>query len=43
MEWTALNWNVKAMEFYERCGGAKMGWTLFRMDQERMRRSLDEM
>ncbi|MCG7844580.1 MAG: GNAT family N-acetyltransferase [Methanomassiliicoccales archaeon] len=42
MEWTALNWNVKAMEFYERCGGAKMGWTLFRMDRERMRRSLEE-
>jgi GNAT superfamily N-acetyltransferase len=43
MEWCALNWNVKAMEFYERCGGVKMGWTFFRMDQERMRRSLEEM
>lgn len=40
MEWCALNWNVKAMEFYERCGGSKMGWTFFRMDREAMRRSL---
>jgi GNAT superfamily N-acetyltransferase len=40
MEWCALNWNVKAMEFYLAQGGVKLDWTFFRMDRERMNRSL---
>jgi hypothetical protein len=36
-----LNWNVKAMEFYLAQGGVKLDWTFFRMDRERMKRSLD--
>lgn len=42
MEWCALNWNVKAMDFYERQGGSKMGWTFFRMGREDMKGSLEE-
>jgi GNAT superfamily N-acetyltransferase len=40
MEWCALNWNVKAMDFYLAQGGVKMDWTFFRMGRERMERSL---
>jgi len=43
MEWCALNWNAKAIEFYERCGGVKMSWTFFRMDRKAMKTSLGEM
>lgn len=41
MEWCALDWNVKAMAFYERLGGRKLEWTFFRMDRQDMERSLD--
>lgn len=40
MEWCALDWNVKAMAFYERQGGRKLDWTFFRMDRQDMERSL---
>jgi GNAT superfamily N-acetyltransferase len=40
MEWCALDWNVKAMDFYLAQGGRKLDWTFFRMDREEMRRSL---
>ncbi|MDD1772233.1 MAG: GNAT family N-acetyltransferase [Methanomassiliicoccales archaeon] len=40
MEWCALNWNVKAMDFYVAQGGKKLGWTFFRMDRGDMERSL---
>jgi GNAT superfamily N-acetyltransferase len=33
MEWTVLNWNRLAIEFYERIGGRKMDeWHLYRID-----------
>ena len=40
MEWCALDWNVKAMDFYLKQGGRKMDWTFFRMDRGEMKRSL---
>lgn len=40
MEWCALNWNVKAMEFYESQGGKRMDWTFFRMDRGDMESSM---
>jgi GNAT superfamily N-acetyltransferase len=37
-EWTALNWNEKALDFYDKLGAQKMGeWILLRMNQEQMR------
>ncbi|KAF4694500.1 Diamine acetyltransferase 2 [Perkinsus olseni] len=34
VEWEALDWNVKAHEFYERIGAAKMPeWIKFRLDR----------
>jgi GNAT superfamily N-acetyltransferase len=42
MEWCALNWNVKAMDFYLAQGGKKLDWTFFRMDHGDMRRSLEQ-
>ncbi len=40
MEWCALDWNVKAMDFYRKQGGNELDWTFFRMDREAMERSL---
>jgi GNAT superfamily N-acetyltransferase len=38
-EWTALNWNERALEFYRRLGARKMDeWVLLRMDSEGLRR-----
>jgi GNAT superfamily N-acetyltransferase len=38
-EWTALNWNEKALEFYRRLGARKMDeWVLLRMNSEELRR-----
>lgn len=35
MEWSVLNWNTPAIEFYTRLGAAPLnGWTTFRLDQE---------
>ena len=42
MEWCALDWNVKAIDFYMAQGGQKMDWTFFRMDLEELRRSLGQ-
>ncbi len=36
MEWCALDWNLGAMNFYEKLGGRKMDWTFFRLDREGM-------
>ena len=33
-EWTALDWNVKALDFYDKLGAQKLGeWILLRMNQ----------
>lgn len=42
MEWCALDWNVKAMDFYMAQGGRKMDWTFFRMDRGDMDRALEQ-
>lgn len=37
-EWTALNWNEKALNFYEKLGARKMDeWIMLRMDAQQMR------
>jgi GNAT superfamily N-acetyltransferase len=37
-EWTALNWNENALNFYDRLGAKRMGeWTMLRMNAEQMR------
>jgi GNAT superfamily N-acetyltransferase len=36
-EWTALNWNEKALEFYDKLGALKLDeWTMLRMDAEQL-------
>lgn len=40
MEWCALDWNVKAMDFYKAQGGRKMDWTFFRIDRQDIERSM---
>lgn len=38
-EWTVLNWNRKAREFYDRLGAKKMNeWVLIRLDSKGLRR-----
>lgn len=38
-EWTALNWNRKALEFYDRLGAKTMDeWVLIRLDSRGLRR-----
>jgi GNAT superfamily N-acetyltransferase len=32
MEWSVLTWNQAAIDFYERMGGKRLGWYLYRMD-----------
>lgn len=43
VEWTALDWNVNAQQFYEqRIGARRMGeWFLYRMTREDMQRLMD--
>ncbi len=37
-EWTALNWNRKALEFYDRLGAKRMNeWVLIRLDAKGLR------
>ena len=37
MEWTALNWNQPAIEFYEAFGAEKLSeWTTFRLSGEKL-------
>jgi GNAT superfamily N-acetyltransferase len=37
-EWTALNWNEKALDFYDKLGARKMDeWIMLRMDAKQMR------
>jgi GNAT superfamily N-acetyltransferase len=41
-EWTALNWNQNALEFYRGLGVREMGeWILLRLDAEGLRRLAD--
>jgi GNAT superfamily N-acetyltransferase len=38
-EWTALNWNKTALEFYEKLGAKTLGeWVLLRMNAEGLKR-----
>lgn len=38
MEWTALNWNLPAIAFYESLGAVRMSeWSTFRLDEEHLR------
>lgn len=38
-EWTALDWNVKALDFYDKLGAQKLGeWILLRMNQAELKR-----
>ena len=37
-EWTALDWNVKALDFYDKLGAQKLDeWIILRMNQEQLR------
>lgn len=37
-EWTALNWNQKALDIYDKLGARKMDeWTILRMNAKQMR------
>lgn len=39
MEWSVLNWNRRAIEFYERMGAVGVSeWTVFRVSGEALRR-----
>jgi GNAT superfamily N-acetyltransferase len=42
-EWTALNWNKPALDFYNRLGARTMDeWVLLRLDEEGLRRVADQ-
>lgn len=34
MEWTVLTWNDPAIRFYERCGGKRLDWYLYRLNAD---------
>jgi ribosomal protein S18 acetylase RimI-like enzyme len=35
VEWSVLNWNKPAIDFYESLGAVPMsGWTVYRLDEE---------
>ena len=39
LEWSVLDWNVNAIRFYRRIGGAPQeDWIRYQLDEERMRR-----
>ena len=38
-EWTALDWNVKALDFYDKLGAQKLDeWILLRMDEGQLKK-----
>lgn len=39
MEWSVLTWNEGAIAFYERMGGKRLGWYLYRLDGEGLERA----
>ncbi|MBI0583641.1 MAG: GNAT family N-acetyltransferase [Methanomassiliicoccus sp.] len=41
MEWTALDWNTPAHEFYEGMGAKKLDWLLFRLNAADFGAALD--
>lgn len=41
MEWTALDWNTPAHEFYEGMGANKLDWVLFRLTASDYRKALE--
>jgi GNAT superfamily N-acetyltransferase len=43
MEWSVLNWNKPAIEFYQSLGAKPMGgWTVYRLDTEALNNLLPE-
>ncbi|MDN7026061.1 GNAT family N-acetyltransferase [Methanoculleus sp. FWC-SCC1] len=36
MEWMVLTWNEPAIRFYERCGGERLDWHIYRLDGENL-------
>jgi GNAT superfamily N-acetyltransferase len=38
MEWSVLTWNEGAIGFYERMGGKRLDWYLYRLDREGIER-----
>jgi GNAT superfamily N-acetyltransferase len=32
MEWMVLTWNEPAIQFYEKCGGERLDWYVYRME-----------
>ena len=42
MEWTCLDWNVKAQKFYHKLGARKLSeWYLYRLNREQMKYDQD--
>jgi len=38
MEWSVLNWNARAIKFYERMGARRLNeWSVFRLDERALR------
>jgi hypothetical protein len=38
MEWSVLNWNTPAIEFYESLGAEAMNeWTVFRLNESKLK------
>ncbi len=42
MEWTALDWNTPAHNFYKKNGARKQEWSFFRLSEEEMKELVDE-
>jgi len=36
MEWMVLSWNKPSIRFYEKVGGRKIGWDVYRLEEEEM-------
>lgn len=42
LEWSVLNWNTQAIEFYEQLGARPMdGWTVYRVAGEALEKLAD--
>jgi GNAT superfamily N-acetyltransferase len=37
MEWMVLTWNEPAIRFYEKCGGERLDWYVYRLPREKFR------
>lgn len=36
MDWTVLTWNEPSVKFYEKLGGKRQDWYLYRLDEEQL-------